>query len=356
LVSVVIPTYQRAAILGRAIESVLDQSYPSVEVIVVDDGSTDGTRALVEKYIASYGDCVRYLYQPNAGVTAARNLGLKAVRGEFIALLDSDDVWLPWKLTAQVALLQALPEVGMTWTDMTATDEAGTVLMRNYLRTFYSAYSRVNEDEIFSLSGSFSRLCPAVEGVSEKTTYRVGQIFGPMLMGNLVHTSTVLMRRERLQQIGGFDTELRRTGEDYDFHLRNCACGPVALLDEPSILYRVGADDQLTASRYNLQMARNNLTTIQKAIARAGDRLPLSKSAIAGRLARSHGWLGREELRSGDRHEARRQFGKSLAQRPLQPTVQALWLMTWLPGSATRAVRELWQRAKALGRKPAVAH
>src|SRR5437764_10734914 len=94
LVSVVIPSYNRAYIVGQAIESALQQTHRPVEVLVADDGSTDDTRRVVE----GYGPPVRYFYQPNAGVSAARNLGLRHARGEFIALLDSDDRWLPWKV------------------------------------------------------------------------------------------------------------------------------------------------------------------------------------------------------------------------------------------------------------------
>src|SRR5262245_49416395 len=124
LVSVIIPSYNRAYIVGQAIESVLRQTYRPLEVVVVDDGSSDNTRAVVEQY----GPPVRYFRQANAGVSAARNAGFRQARGAFVALLDSDDRWLPWKLSAQVALLRRFPEVGMVWTDMAAVDEKGVVL------------------------------------------------------------------------------------------------------------------------------------------------------------------------------------------------------------------------------------
>ena len=91
LISVIIPTYNRAALLCEAIDTVLSQTYTNTEIIVIDDGSTDETTAAVQKY----GDRVRYTRRPNAGVNAARNLGLKQARGEFVALLDSDDLWAP---------------------------------------------------------------------------------------------------------------------------------------------------------------------------------------------------------------------------------------------------------------------
>ncbi|MBM2835200.1 MAG: glycosyl transferase [Candidatus Brocadiaceae bacterium] len=93
-VSVVIPTYNRAPYVIMAIESVLAQSYQDYEIIVVDDGSTDGTRDVLEPY----RDRIRYMYQDNKGVSAARNTGIQESRGEWIAFLDSDDEWLPNKL------------------------------------------------------------------------------------------------------------------------------------------------------------------------------------------------------------------------------------------------------------------
>ncbi|MFA5975531.1 MAG: glycosyltransferase family 2 protein [Elusimicrobiota bacterium] len=112
LVSVIIPTFNRAYCLRRAIDSILNQTHRNVEVIVVDDGSTDETRELMRSAYAQEPR-VRYVYQENAGVSAARNHGLSLARGEFISLLDSDDEWYPWKLSVQLACLNFLPGVGM---------------------------------------------------------------------------------------------------------------------------------------------------------------------------------------------------------------------------------------------------
>jgi glycosyltransferase involved in cell wall biosynthesis len=109
-VSVLIATYNRARMLGAAIDSVLAQSYQDFELIVVDDGSTDGTRELVAR---RYGSAVRYIYQENRGRSEARNTGIKAARGDFFAFLDSDDAWLPEKLARQVRLLEQRPQIGI---------------------------------------------------------------------------------------------------------------------------------------------------------------------------------------------------------------------------------------------------
>src|SRR5262249_23203018 len=139
LVSIVVPTYNRAYCLPRTIDSVLTQTYPHFEIVIVDDGSTDNTRELIEG-VAARARPIRYLFQPNAGVCAARNCGLQAAKGDYIALLDSDDVWKPWKLEIQLACLDFLPEVGMIWTDMEAVDPQGRICNPRHLRTMYDAY------------------------------------------------------------------------------------------------------------------------------------------------------------------------------------------------------------------------
>jgi glycosyltransferase involved in cell wall biosynthesis len=121
LVSIVIPTYNYGRFIGETIDSALAQSYSPMEVIVVDDGSTDDTR----ERLAGYGDRVRYIYQQNRGLSAARNTGIEAAHGEFIALLDSDDLWLPDKLEKQVAVCVQDPHTGLVGTERFAIDETG---------------------------------------------------------------------------------------------------------------------------------------------------------------------------------------------------------------------------------------
>src|SRR5690242_71279 len=111
-VTVVIPSYNGARYLGEAIESVLAQTHPSVETIVVDDGSVDGTTALV----SSYGDRVRGIRQENRGLAAARNSGIRAAAGTYVAFLDHDDRYLPEKTARQVAVFEARPDVGLVHT------------------------------------------------------------------------------------------------------------------------------------------------------------------------------------------------------------------------------------------------
>lgn len=120
-VSVIIPTYNRATLVVAAIDSVLQQTYRDTEIIVVDDGSTDDTEAR----LAAYGSRIVYLKQANGGIDAARNRGLDAATGEYVALLDSDDLWLDFKLELQVALLDHFPEVGFVHSEFFIFKESG---------------------------------------------------------------------------------------------------------------------------------------------------------------------------------------------------------------------------------------
>lgn len=113
LVSVIIPTYNRAALLRESVESVLKQTYREIEIVVIDDGSTDDTAAVMQ----SYGSRIRYSRRPNAGVNAARNVGIKLAKGQFLAFLDSDDLWEPYKIELQVALLKKFSEVAFTFSN-----------------------------------------------------------------------------------------------------------------------------------------------------------------------------------------------------------------------------------------------
>src|SRR5436190_15605234 len=139
LVSIIVPTYNRAYCIEKTLDSALAQTHGDLEIVVVDDGSTDDTEALMAR---RYGaePRVRYIRQANTGVTGARNHGLREARGDYIAFLDSDDLWLPWKLEAQLACLAAVPEAGMVWTDMDAMNTDGAVVAPRYLTTMYNAY------------------------------------------------------------------------------------------------------------------------------------------------------------------------------------------------------------------------
>ena len=200
-VSVIIPTYNRAQVLGATIESVLAQTYQDLEVIVVDDGSTDDTHAVVERYVARSGAHVRYIRQANQGVSAARNTGCRAARGRYLALLDSDDLWKPQKLARQLPLLERDPRIGLVSSMAEIVDATNTRVL-----------------------GIKPRQRPA-------TTLR------EMVATGSAPPSSFVFRREALQEVGGFDPQIHGL-EDLDFCFRVARRWALVYLEEPLIRYR----------------------------------------------------------------------------------------------------------------------
>jgi glycosyltransferase involved in cell wall biosynthesis len=346
LVSVVIPSYNRAYCITTTVDSTLAQTHQQLEILIVDDGSSDGTRELIEERYR-HEPRVRYIHQANAGVSAARNHGLRLARGQFVALLDSDDIWLPWKVEAQLRCLRALPSAGMIWTDMDAIGPDGQIVARRFLTQMYSSYQRFTRDQLFRESRPLSAIDPALAASLGDPRVYLGDIFSPMITGNLVHTSTVLLRRDRFEHVREFDVNLRYSGEDYDFHLRTCREGDVAYLDAPSILYQRGREDQLTSRKYTVHMAENFLKTVNKALARDRARVTLSPTVLDEVMADAHAWIGEERLEIGDSDLARRHLGSSLRFRPWQPRVAALLGAAILPKQVSGPIRASYRALKS---------
>lgn len=222
-VSVIIPTYNRATVLPRAIQSVLDQDSPAHEIIVVDDGSTDNTAELIKNQFPM----VRYLKQQNLGVSTARNRGIHASTGHWIALLDSDDQWLAPKLARQLAALAAQPTLRICHTE------------ERWIRNG----KRVNP--------------------MHKHRKQGGWIFPQCLPLCAISPSSVVIERALLLEAGLFDESLPAC-EDYDLWLRLCAHHPVLFIDTPLLVKYGGHDDQLSKQfpamdRFRIQALLNIL-------------------------------------------------------------------------------------------------
>jgi glycosyltransferase involved in cell wall biosynthesis len=204
-VSVIIPTYNRAWVIKEAIDSVLAQDYAEFELIVVDDGSTDQTSDVLD----TFGNVIKVFSQKNKGVSAARNRGIAEASGNFIAFLDSDDLWHPQKLSSQIDFFNQTPDALICQTE--------EVWIRNGLR------------------------------VNPKKRHKKpsGMIFKPSLKLCLVSPSAVMIRRHLFDRVGGFDETLPAC-EDYDLWLRISCRFPIYLIDTPLIIKRGGHDDQLS--------------------------------------------------------------------------------------------------------------
>jgi glycosyltransferase involved in cell wall biosynthesis len=200
LVSVVIPVYNGAATIGRALNSVFDQSFTDYEVVICDDGSTDDTPAV----LAAFGDRIQVIRQANRRFPAARNAAVAASRGDLIALIDHDDQWLPRKLEVSVAALQSDPTAALVYTDVTVVNEAGET----------SRASPVGADTAHapSMEEMLTRIWP-------------------------IMPSTVVMRRTAFARAGGFTESL---GEDLDFWPRIREQGSFIYLPERLVRFTFG--------------------------------------------------------------------------------------------------------------------
>jgi glycosyltransferase involved in cell wall biosynthesis len=343
LVSVIIPTFNRAYCISRTVDSALKQTYHDLEIIVVDDGSTDNTSELMHSLYAEDKRVV-YIQQVNTGVAGARNRGLSAARGDFVALLDSDDIWLPRKLELQIACLQRFPEIGMVWSDMEAIDPDGKVFNPKYIRTMYSGYSTFTMNELFPNQYKLKDVAPfapALEAVIADAKFYSGYIFSQMVMGSLVHTSTTVLRRERLSKVGGFNEDLKYSGEDFDFHLRTCREGPVGFLDVPTIKYQRGMPDALTRPEYKVHIANNFLKTILPIINNNRAEIKLPDSTLRTVLADAYNWLAEAQLNNGDVKAARENVLTSIRYKLRQPRILTLLVSVYLPKSLLGPLRAI---------------
>jgi glycosyltransferase involved in cell wall biosynthesis len=254
-VSVIIPTYNRAHTLPRAIDSVLSQTLAPLEIIVVDDGSVDDTARLMHERYDQYD----YHQQANQGVSSARNRGIDKARGEWIALLDSDDRWLPNKLQTQFDALAGSPHYRLCHTN--------ELWIRNGVR--------VNQMNKHAKSG--------------------GKIFQRCLPLCVISPSSVVMHRTLFDDFGGFDTQLPAC-EDYDLWLRICAREEVLFIDKPLIEKYGGHPDQLSRRHWGMDRfrVRSLLNLLENTKLKQDDRIAaintlVKKSAIIAQGAEKRG-------------------------------------------------------------------
>jgi glycosyltransferase involved in cell wall biosynthesis len=218
IVSVIVPVYRGEQFVAAAIESVLEQTYRSFELVIVNDGSPDDSDRVIRRFLPH--PQIKYIEQANGGVAAARNTGLANANGTFVALLDQDDVWLPQKLDRQVAYLEAHPHIGLVHTRVECMDARG------------EPCSCIKAIGVIPLEGFCS---------------------GQLLLGNGIAPLTVLMRRHCIEEVGGFDQRFAPT-DDWDLWLRIARRYPLGFMDEVTARYRVH-HEMVSKDRFKMQQA-----------------------------------------------------------------------------------------------------
>jgi glycosyltransferase involved in cell wall biosynthesis len=261
LISVIVPTFNRWPLLGHALDSVLAQTLRDFELLVVDDGSTDGTAEELKKI----GSPLGFFVTARKGVAAARNLGVSQARGRYIAFLDSDDTWLPRKLERQAAFMAQHPEFQICQTE--------EIWVRNGIRVNPRAVHRKPS----------------------------GDILLPSLALCLVSPSAVMMTKELFERVGGFD-ESFPVCEDYDLWLRIGAEFSVPLIAEALVVKHGGHADQLSRSTWG--MDRYRILALQKLL-RSGCLDEAQRTATLAVLRRKVAILAQGARKRGREQEAR---------------------------------------------------
>jgi glycosyltransferase involved in cell wall biosynthesis len=263
--SVIIPSYQRSKTILRALESVSNQTFRDFEIIVIDDGSTDGTADVVSQY----SDKVVYIWQPNRGPSAARNVGIENSSGEFIAFLDADDIWYPQKIEKQISPFQFNPRLGLVCSDVVFADESG-----------------IKQNKTAFASAAPER----------------GMIFNTIFSRSFIGTSTVVIRRICLDEVGQFDEQLKFC-EDYELWLRVSESWEIDYVPEPLVQNYLGKD-QLSCRR--LEMLEALLGVQKKALANHPDLYHLDKNILESCHYDNYLKLAKQYLLTGQKKAAKK--------------------------------------------------
>ena len=270
MVSVVIPTFNRKKIIPRAIDSVLGQTYKNYEIIIVDDGSTDGTVDSIKKL---YNDKVHITLQKNQGASSARNRGIKEASGKYIAFLDSDDEWVSSKLETQMAFLDQNPEIAM-------------ICGRTYRADNIKKVNSYLEREI------------------------IGSLFSTLYSHSFVSTPTVIAKKDILETLGGFDINYK-SAEDFDLWLKITHDYQCAFFPDLVAIVNRGRDnlskDKITLHLHALDILEKHYD--KSIIPRNVYKKAMSDSKIA---------LGRNYLASGQKPQAKQCFQDSFRLYPFR--------------------------------------
>ena len=289
-VTVIVPCYNHGRFLAESVESALGQSYGDLEVVVVNDGSTDDTQAVAE----SFGDRIRYLEHENRGLCASRNRAIEETESEYVAILDADDRWLPEKLTRQIPLLESDAEVGLVHADGFILSEQGVG-------------------------------APMLKGADPALLS--GEMFERLLMGNPFLCPSVVVRRSCLEKVGLFDEKLGGCG-DWDLWLRICRRWKAAYVAEPLLHYR-RYTSSLSMSEDHDYMLADSLRVLHKTF--ADETLPARARDLEGKAySELYFVYGKSCLAQGSRSRARAFFFKAMKAHPANTRAARYWVKALL--------------------------
>jgi glycosyltransferase involved in cell wall biosynthesis len=261
LISVVIPAYNAQHTLLATLDSVFAQTWPRVEVIVVDDGSTDHTGALLQ----ALGSRVRAIRQPNGGLAQARRTGVEAAQGHWIALMDADDLCRPDRLAVQAQVMRACPQVVLCGSNFGAFDDRTGETHPHHAIDYYAMLQRqglatlLPQETQLTLDPSEAT---ATDGTAAQVRVRHGTAYRPLAHGNFLHPPTLMFRRTLIDRIGNFDPEARSMC-DWDWIVRAASVGEVAFVERELIDYRL-SPTQMSSPRHRVRATLDTLLVAER--------------------------------------------------------------------------------------------
>jgi glycosyltransferase involved in cell wall biosynthesis len=331
-VSVVVPTYNRAHLVGRAVESVLAALAPGDELIVVDDGSTDATEQSLEPYAGR----IRYVRQTHAGAGRARNRGIEEATHPLLAFLDSDDEWMPGGLTLGRRLLEARPDVLFSFTDFAVHRPQGD---RRRNLAFWHKDPR-SWDEILGPGVTYSSVAPLPTGCSD-FRWHVGSLYAPLLRAPFVLAATALVRRDRAGGALRF-AEDQPTYEDWECFAGLARLGPAAYLDCETAWQWSHDGPRLTGADAFVR-AGARLTLLRRVWGADPDFLARERAMYDDVVLQQHLVRARWLIARGRMSEARAELAQA------GPVPMSHRLAAALPGPVARGLWSARQRLRASG-------
>jgi len=310
-VSIIMPAYNSELFIGEAIRSVLQQTYKDYELLIVDDGSTDSTRSIVEGYCDKHPERIKYFFTGNEGASAARNHAITKAAGRFIAFLDSDDIWIPNKLEIQIECFNENKNIDLLYTNALYIDSSGKDL----------------GDRLYARK--------------EEMQYKPDEMFDHLLLRNFIPMSSIIIRCEVVNKAGLFDGSFRNT-EDIDWLLRvvrrHSACG----INSSLIKYRLHATNSSKefdiVHRSSIEVIKKNITLYPEVVKKLGGKL----SRV---LSKKHYDCGYALFEKNDFKEARNNFLCSIKYRLFFRMRKYIYLLaTFLSRNAVDRIRSIVRR------------
>ena len=278
LVSVIMPCYNGEKFIGKAIESVINQTYQNWELIIVDDGSTDNSKKIIDHYLSDRR-IIYIRHIRNKGIPVTRNTGINASHGDFIALLDQDDKWVPNKLDLQIDRFYiSKPEIGLVFGNINRIDSYGNIIHR-------AKNIKIN-----------------FETINQRNLIR------HLFLNCFIPSITVMIKRKCIKEVGAFDEDILWGGDDYDLWLRIISKFEITYINQVLAIRREHGNNYSTVEK----SVKGNILLIKKIL----KKYPFIKNLINIKKARLFYCLGRYEHKRANFSEARRLYIKALLYYP----------------------------------------